>query len=510
MSKLRHRDWALAALAIVAITLGLQHLLALDAGLTVSREHIGPTPITIFRKTGGAPAPVVVIAHGFSGSQQLMQPFAVTLAQNGYTAVTFDFLGHGRNPAPLPAALTDQEASARALLEQLGDVVAVARRLPFCDGRLALLGHSMASDIVVSYAKAHAEVEATVAVSMFSPGATALSPRNLLVIVGALEVAMLKKEALRIAHEAGGDQALEGVTYGDFSAGTARRATLASGVEHIGVLYSADSMSEALGWLNQTFHRQGSGFIDRRGPWLGMLFLGLIALARPLTRLLPQAAPAPVGAAPASWRQLLPLAFGPAILTPLILWRAPTGFVPLILGDYLVIHFGLYGLLTGAGLWLLRRKANLAPKPASGPKIAMDALLVTLYVIGAIGVPLDWFVTSYFPGLQRAPIALVLLCGTLPFFIADGYATRGPHARRGAYALTKFCFLLSLALAVALNLNKLFFLIIIAPVILIFFLVYGLISGWTYARVNHPLVGALALAAAFAWSIAVTFPIVGR
>ena len=81
--------------------------------------------------------------------------------------------------------------------------------------------------------------------------------------------------------------------------------------------------------------------------------------------------------------------------------------------------------------------------------------------------------------------------------------------RRGAYALTKFCFLLSLALAVALNLNKLFFLIIIAPVILIFFLVYGLISGWTYARVNHPLVGALALASAFAWSIAVTFPVVG-
>ena len=507
MSKRRELDWAIAVLAIAMIALGLHHLLALNAGLTISREHIGRTPITIFRKTHGAPAPVIVIAHGFSGSQQLMQPFAVTLARNGYTAITFDFLGHGRNPTPLPAGLTDQAESARALLEQLGEVVAIARRLPFSDGRLALLGHSMASDIVVSYAKAHPEVDATVTVSMFSPGATATSPRNLLVIVGALEPAMIKNEAIRVAREAGGDLAREGVTYGDFSAGAARRAALARGVEHIGVLYSADSMNEALAWLNATFYRQGAGFIDQRGPWLGVLFVGLIAIARPLARLLPQAAAAPVGAAP-SWRLLLPLAIGPAILTPLILWKAPTGFVPLILGDYLVVHFGLYGFLTGAGLWLLQRKAVPAPGPVSKPKIAIGALLVALYAIGAIGLPLDWFVTSYFPGLQRAPIALVLLCGTLPFFIADEYATRGPHARRGAYALTKFCFLLSLALAVALNLNKLFFLIIIAPVILIFFLVYGLISGWTYARVNHPLVGALALAAAFAWSIAVTFPVV--
>jgi len=88
--------------------------------------------------------------------------------------------------------------------------------------------------------------------------------------------------------------------------------------------------------------------------------------------------------------------------------------------------------------------------------------------------------------------------------------TRDASNARGAYAITKICFLLSLVLAIGLNLNKLFFLVIIVPAILAFFVVYGLISSWVYRRTNHPLVGALANAVAFAWAIVVTFPLVSR
>ena len=64
------------------------------------------------------------------------------------------------------------------------------------DGRLAVLGHSMASDIIVRFAQAAPDVAATIAVSMFSPVVTATTPRNLLVITGEWE-GMLKREALR-------------------------------------------------------------------------------------------------------------------------------------------------------------------------------------------------------------------------------------------------------------------------------------------------------------------------
>ena len=174
---------------MIAILIGLFQLHRGSEGLSITKTTVGETPVTIFRQQSPASAPVIVIAHGFAGSQQLMQPFAETLARNGYIAVTFDFLGHGRNPAPMRGDITEGKAITSALLAELTAVATWARKLPSSDGRLAVLGHSMASDIVVRFAQATPDVEATVAVSVFSPVVTAASPRNLLVIVGALEPA---------------------------------------------------------------------------------------------------------------------------------------------------------------------------------------------------------------------------------------------------------------------------------------------------------------------------------
>ncbi|HEX8375701.1 MAG TPA: alpha/beta fold hydrolase, partial [Geminicoccaceae bacterium] len=350
------RHLVVAVAALVAIALGLWRLAGATSGLEVTRTNAGSVPVTVFRPASpdpaAPPAPLVVIAHGFAGSQQLMQPFAVTLARNGYVAVTFDFPGHGRNPAPMTGGLADEDARTRTLMDALDGVVALGRSLPGTDGRrYALLGHSMASDIVVRYARAHPEVEATVAVSLFSIGVTADSPRNLLVVDGALEAGPLTDEGYRIVGMAAGGQAQESTTYGSFADGTARRLALADGVEHIGVLYSRESMAEALGWLDQALGRQGGpGYLDARGPTLGLLYLGLVALAYPLSRLLPQVASTPLGAG-LPWRRLLPVALVPALVTPLVLRVLPTDFLPILLGDYLTMHFGLYGLLTAAGMW---------------------------------------------------------------------------------------------------------------------------------------------------------------
>lgn len=390
--------------AICGISIGYWHLLAATDGLTITSAHVGPTPVTIFRQSTGNSAPIVVIAHGFAGSQQLMQPFALTLARNGYIAVTFDFLGHGRNPAPLPGGIVNLDASNQALLGELGEVVAYARGLSFGDGRLALLGHSMASDIVVRYAEAHPDMEATVALSMFSPSVTALSPRNLLVIDGALEPAMLKDEAFRVVAMANNGTAQERVTYGDFARGAARRVALAAGVEHIGVLYSRESLSEALAWLIEAFNHRGAGFEDARGPWLGLLFFGLVALARPLSGFLPQAASAPLGWGP-PWRRLLPIAIAPAVLTPLILWKLPTNFLPILLGDYLTVHSGLYGLLSAAGLFVAQPPVKRTSAiRTSRPMLAIGVFAVAFYAIVVIGLPIDWYVTSFVPIRERLPL----------------------------------------------------------------------------------------------------------
>ena len=493
---------ALAALAAIAVA--VWHLSSASAGVAITRTQAGKTPVTLFNFTQGSTAPIVVIAHGFAGSQQIMQPFALTLARNGYQVATFDFLGHGRNPVPMSGDITKDTGVTPLLVAELGRVMDFVRA--GSSSRLALLGHSMATDIIVRYAKAHPEVQATVAVSMFSPGVEAASPRNLLVIVGASEPQFLKDEALRAAGMQAGGPASPQVTYGSFADGTARRASFSQGVEHIGVLYSAESLREAADWLGQVFDRPPAGFIDARGAMLGLLFAGLIALAWPLAALLPRLVPQPAGAG-LTWRRLLPMALGPAVLTPLILWKLPVQFLPILLGDYLTAHLAIYGLLTLAALCWQGAPAPPRLSARNWVLFAVVIALVAAWSILAIGLAIDLYVTSFMPVPARWKLIPAIMMGTIPYFLADEWLTHGVPAPRGAAIFTKLCLLLSLAAAVALNFERLFFLIIIIPAMLVFLTVYGLFSRWACQRTGHPLAAGAGNGFALAWAIAVTFPL---
>ena len=181
------RHWIVAGLALALVLLALHRLTGPLQDVTVTTGVVGATPVTVFETTGAPPGPPVVIAHGFAGSEALMRAFAITLAKNGYTAVTFDFLGHGRHPEPLRGDVRAEDGVMPAMIGQIGEVADFARELTGTE-RIAILGHSMASDLIVRFAQDQGDaVAAVVAVSMFAPTLDAQSPNNLLVIVGNLE-----------------------------------------------------------------------------------------------------------------------------------------------------------------------------------------------------------------------------------------------------------------------------------------------------------------------------------
>jgi len=488
-----------------AVAASCWFLLAARQDLTIERIRVGEIPATIFRPLGAGDGEVVVIAHGFAGSQQLMQPLAMTLAHSGYTTVTFDFAGHGRNERPMRGGVRDMAESTRTLLSEIEEMIGFARGLS--RGRpVALVGHSMAADLVTQYAMNRPEIGAVAALSVFGAGITRSEPRNLIVVTGEWEPSMLTEAAARIAGLGVDGGAAERVTYGDFAAGTARRYVLARGAEHIGVLYSRDALSETRDWLNSAFGQKIVGVIDSRGQWLALLFGGFVILALPLAMRLPILSAQPMGAG-LGWSKLAPAAIAPATLTPLILWKAPTDFLPILLGDYLACHFVIYGLLSAGGLWLM------GWRPSKGGalvwrRLPIPALTLAAYYILGLGVALDAFITSFMPSGERWVIIAPMFLATGLYFYFDEWMTRGEGAARGGYVFSKFCFLASLLFAVGLNPEKLFFLIIIVPVIFLFFIVYGLVSRWTYARTGDPRVAALGNAASLAWAIAVTFPIV--
>lgn len=511
LPRLRGLNLALALIALASIALALLQLNLANSGFSRSPVSVDGIPAMVYRPDAPPKGPVIVIAHGFAGSQQLMQPFAATFARNGYVAVTFDFAGHGRNPAPMTGSITQATGATQTLVKETARMADFSQTLG--DGRLVLLGHSMASDIIVRFAQTDARVKATVAVSMYSTVVTAESPRNLLVIAGDWE-GMLKQEALRVVGLVSAPaHAAAGITYGEMATGRARRAAFSPATEHVSVLYSQASMGEALGWADATFgiSRTDAPRLDGRGPWIMLLLAGVVLLARPLSALLPVVSPTPLGAG-LPWRRLWLPVLLPMIVTPLVLRVLPTHFLPVLVGDYLAAHFAMYGALTALCLFAIRRKETpRAASPVSGRALVLASALAVAF--GFIGIiwPINAHVTSFIPGAMRLVLMAAMLVGTLLFFLSDEWLTRGRNLQgqavaRGAYFVTKLAFLVSLSLAVALDFRRLFFLIIIIPVIVIFFAVYGMFSSWIYRQTNHPSVAGIANAVAFAWAISVTFP----
>jgi pimeloyl-ACP methyl ester carboxylesterase len=409
------------------------------------------------------------------------------------------------------------------LRETLERVITFARER-FGQRPLALLGHSMGSAVVADYAQHDDDIPAVVGVSLVYDQTTPTSPRNLLVINGGLEK-QLQGLAKKIIDQVSDGNGSVGVTYGDPQTGTGRRVTVAPGSEHIGVLFNPTTMAETLDWLNRCFNRptQPTAYLDNRLPWMGLLYLSAGVLFWPFVELLRRreretAHPAQNTAetprySKAQWAALM---WGPAVLTPLLSRFLPTErLLPILIGGSLASHFAIYGLLTAIGMALTpqpgtpHEQTSLLRALAQQPRSTLlPALLMVGYAALMFGMPTDRFVLNMFPPRQRYGVVASVFAAMLPYFLADELLTRSPAAPRHAYPMTKASFILSLALAIALNPRKLFFLILIAPVFVAYFALYGTFSGLVYQRTGTPLAGALANTTIFAWTTAAIFPMI--
>ena len=153
-----------------------------------------------------------------------MEGYALTLAHAGYYAVSFDFEGHVRNPIPMSGDVTQIDGTTRLLMDETRRVIYFARTLPGVDGRIALLGHSMATDVITRVAVAD-KIPTVVGISMFSEAVSSTEPARLLMISGQAE-SHLRDAALNAVSLVGSGDEGQTVTQGS----TIRRAVAAPGV----------------------------------------------------------------------------------------------------------------------------------------------------------------------------------------------------------------------------------------------------------------------------------------
>lgn len=481
--------WPRLLAAIVGVTLivlAWWQVLSATQGLTITNLNREGVPLRFVAAEGQQDLPGVVVAHGFSGSRQLMLAYAYMLARAGYGVMLLDFDGHGANgtrPDRAGGSLQgDLAVAAAALLDQPAVV----------GPPIALLGHSMGSGAVMQAAVDTPEsYHATVAVSPTSADVSPDRPANIQFQAGSLEAPFLAN-AKRLLAEAGGENQ-------DLAGGRARELVVVPNVEHISILFSQTSHQAALDWLNRSLARPlAEASPDTRMIWYGLHLVGWLVLALALKPLLPQYPATMAGAMRVPWVWIA-LAAAPFVASGVL--AALAFFVDIgqlggiLVAGTLAVWFLLFGLT-----WLF---AGFRPPRPTWSDLGWGLVLFALLWVafGALAqlVWLNWLLIP--ERLIRWPF---LAAAAVPWLLATGLLLEGKRAlsRAGWWLAESVLILAGLGLAVAL-VSGLGFVVLIMPVIPLI-LACMIIAGGVFGR---PWSFALGNALFFGWILAAVFPL---
>ena len=490
---MKRRHWILAGVGLVLVVLAVWQLVMAAGGLEVTTVRDIEPRLVVMAPAGVAPGsrPLVLIAHGFSGSTAIMRGFALTLAHAGYTAVLWDFEGHGTNPEPMPSSsggdsltATAEAALAEALARGYGD-----------PERVAILGHSMGSGVALAFGIDHPGTAATIAVSPTGQEVTPELPRNLLLMAGALEGRFVQNAEQRL-EEAGG-------LGGDHAAGTARKMIVVPGVEHISILFSPTAHAAARDWLDATFGAQpgAQDYTDRRILWYGLGAVGALLLGAGLAPLVADPEAASAEPRRSVWRRLAALAGG-AVGATLILWLVSLAglelreVLGLLVGGYLLIWFGVAGVLSLLLLWVRPGVPTL--------RAVLGGLMAFAVLWLGAGLLAEWVWLPWLLIPRRLilwPLGIVL---TLPWFLAAGETVRGTGLGGRIGWLVAHSLVLVGALFLALQLSPdLGYLILILPMFPIIIGLHALAAAPHRGSWPFAISGALFVS----WMLLAVFPL---
>ncbi|SDS43241.1 dienelactone hydrolase family protein [Actinoplanes derwentensis] len=480
-------------LLLLVLAVGGVWLLA-GAGPEPRREQVvsAGVPLEEVHPAGAGPHPGVVVAHGFSGSARLMEPFGDSLAARGYVVVLLDFAGHGANTGPLPDQTAGTDESTRVLQHDLDVALAHLRSLPDVDpARIAMVGHSMGAGAVTRYAADHPDVTATVAISL--PGAGAASPQGparLLAIVGGLEFPGFRSAATTVTDQRD-DRALRVIP----------------GVEHITVLYAPETHRQTVAWLDSAFGLPGDAAIPfpaRRLFGAALLVLAFLIGFHPLTALLSgrAASPRSRAAGPRPGAPGMPrlgmtvLVSGVAAVAGVVVARfLPTTDLPIAIAGYVIG----YATVTGALLLLYGVR-----RPESPAVSSLRLLPVVPYAIVAIAVPVHLGLTHAVPVGDRWWLLLIMWAA----FALISYAAERIAAGSTVLLLAiSAVFVVVLAAAAVAGLVSSFVVLALFPLVGLF-LWQALWSAILHRFAAPAWLIALTGAVVLSWPLAVTLPLV--
>jgi len=480
------------SLGLIFIFLAIWQIIVAQAGLMVIDLHTTDPPVTIITPADATPTsrPTILIAHGFAGSSVLMRGFALTLAHAGYTTVSWDFQGHGRNPNPLRLSSESSQ-----LLQDAEHAVSAAELTGMIDPqRVAILGHSMGSGVALSYGINHPNTSATIAISPTGQPVTPSLPHNLLLMAGSLEPQFVSN-AEKLFSLAGGRN-------DDFTSGSARQLVIVPNVEHISILFSPTAHAATRTWLDETFGPQlgATAYTDRRFLWFCLGIIGFVFLINAGLQLISGSSQSALTDKPLWLRLIALLASG--IVATLLLWLLGllgvnlTQILGLLVGGYLLTWFGIAGVVS---LVILRPHLS---RPTLNQLVKTLLAFAGLWLgVGFLGnfVWLPWLLIPSRLFLW-VPGSVIIL----PWFFVVGEVTKGAAFSRqiGWWIFQSAAIILSLVLAIMLT-PGLGFIMIILPVVPVMIGIHMLVISSRHGSWAYALSGAMFIA----WLLLAVFPL---
>lgn len=253
------------------------------------------------------PLPGVVYIHGYQNNRETGDAYCIELARRGIVVLNIDAIGRGNSGLPGDANKPDFDATygGKASLAYL-------RSLPYVNAAsTGMMGHSLGAEMAYRIALEDPSVRGLVITGFaYTLDATPNLPHNMLMIIG-------KWDEFRDRMTGTRDMEREwmttpqtrkvipfphpkpGVTYGDFTTGTARRVLIPRTI-HVQESHNTEAIAESIAWMRKALQPpeslwiEGADQIWQIKEWatlLGMLAglfsllpLGTLLLASPLFR----------------------------------------------------------------------------------------------------------------------------------------------------------------------------------------------------------------------------------
>ncbi len=241
------------------------------------------------------PMPGVVHIHGYQNNRETGDAYCLELARRGFVVLNIDAIGRGNSGMPNNPKDPQFDKTYGGLTS-----LKVLRSLPFVDPEsVGMLGHSLGAEMAYQVALGDSGVNGLVISGFaYTQAASGTSPRNMLMIIGKWDEFRQRMTGTRDIEKEWMSSAQTkkvipfanpriGVTYGDFTQGTARRVVVPRTI-HFMESHDRGGIGEMIEWMRKALRPSDKLWIDAKDQtWAIKEWATLLAMLACFASLMP-------------------------------------------------------------------------------------------------------------------------------------------------------------------------------------------------------------------------------